>query len=254
MPTRSALPDAENDGVQSGSEDEAPFLKKSARMPLSAVPDRDARVIDCVKRLKMTAEEILAFSSVWPWPFNAMQEVDDRIGKLKLRNRILRKRHQSKHEQFANQVMLKIFRDAHRNGIEIADVEREYSIPGARLRADRKFRLGKYLFFLECEISNRSDGWRPKMRKYLGYRKGNPPFRVLFVFDDKYALGRVWTSSKEIMADSPNLKLFLFGWARDNPLGQYDCCKNAVWATHKVAETRDWTMVPLIPQTFATLR
>lgn len=203
-------------------------------MPLAEVPARDAQVVYAVRQLRMTAEQIVEYSQTWDWPFNSVQELDRRLDALNLRRRIVWKKEQSKHEQFVNAIMLKLFRDAHRNGLKIWDVEREFSIPGARLRADRKFRIGNYVYYLEGEIAERSDGWLGKMRKFLRHRKekGTRPFRVLFVFDAKGPLTRVWYSARDLMKPHPDLKLFLFGWSRDTPLGQLDSVCSPVWVDH----------------------
>ena len=197
-----------------------------------------------MRRLRMTAEQIHAYSQTWPWPFNTVKELDRRLDRLKLRRKIRWKGEQSKHEQAVLLTFIKIAWDAHRAGYEVADVEKEYSIGhGSQLRADMKFRIGDRLYFLEFEIANRSDGWTGKIRKYLHYRKskGTRPFRTLIIFDNKAPLTRTWYATREIMKPHPGLELFLFGWAADTPMGQPDCVTQPVWTTHK------GLTVPLIP-------
>src|SRR5205807_5166026 len=127
--------------------------------------ERDQRLIHAVRVLKMRPPEILRYSQSWPCPFRHDQNLDRRLEGLNLKRYL--PSHQSAHEQWITLCLIKIACDARRNGIEVTEVDREFSIKGFGVRADLRFVLSKgekrRVFFLEVQESGLSFvGWKRK--------------------------------------------------------------------------------------------
>lgn len=206
--------------------------------------DRDEKVRQAVKQLRMTVPQILEFSQCWEHPFYDEKSVWRRITALNLKRRVKRVAEQSLHDFFSIKIGLKIWKDAHRNGVPVTNIEKESSIPDARIRADFRYNLGHRLFFHENQRSALTYmGWKQKLTKYVKYRRtpGTKPFRVLITMDDERSLNTVYGYAKDVTEDFPELCIFLLAWQPDF-LGQYDTTTEPIWVTNRIVAGKHETV------------
>jgi len=205
-------------------------------LSLKEIKERDALVTGCVRKLRMTAQQIADFSRMWEHPFYDERDVWRRVKALKLDRRIKRVASQSLHEEWTLKVFLKLSRDAVRNGIPVYEIAKEFKIgEESGIRADMRYRFGKFLFYQETQRPGLTyQGLKAKFKKWVRYRRkpGVRPFRVLVVMEDERNLNTALQYAREVMEPYPNLTLFLFAYMPDL-LGQYDTIKEDVWRSHR---------------------
>ena len=201
---------------------------------------RDELVRFSVKHLKMTLPQILECSKTWERPFYDEQGVWRRLEAMKLQKKVRFVAEQSLHDLWVIRVCLKIWRDAHRNGIVISGIEKEYRVEDSGIRCDMKFFLNDRLYLLETQATALTfRGWKAKLGKYVRYRKrkGVRPFRVLIVMENKSNLNTVFRYARELTAGHPNLELFLLGWMPD-VLSQYDTTGEDIWVPNRLVDRK----------------
>jgi len=135
-------------------------------------------------------------------------------------------RDQTHHDYMTFECFLKICDGFKKLGAEPAAIRFNQS-PGekAGFRFDFKFRIGKYLFYGEVQLSDLAGtNWRRKHKGYVRwYERNTFPFRVLMVIDQKRDMSTVRAHAREVLQDHPNLNLYLYTTlndlqASDNPV------------------------------------
>jgi mRNA-degrading endonuclease RelE of RelBE toxin-antitoxin system len=209
------------------------------RMSLDDIKRRDDLVRVTVTHLRMTAPQIHKFSEMWEFPFYSESDVWRRIKALKLDGRVKHVASQSLHDEWTIRILIKIVRDASRNGIVVEGIRKEYRLgDSSGIRADLYLRLRQgartFQFFIETQQSALTfRSWKSKLTKYLNYyrRRRIGPFRILVVFENEDQLRTVLKHAAAVMEGRDNT-LFLFAYMPDL-LGQYDTVMEDIWTTHR---------------------
>jgi hypothetical protein len=194
--------------------------------------DRDERLRRCQK-MRFTSSQILAYSQTWPRPYGQIQHVKRRLSELGLKAKA--KKDQRPHDEQAIDAFIRIATDAVAAGYRVVEERREHSIGNdSGIRADFRFVLvGKGVSrerFLEVQLSRMPHGdWKRKLEKYLKYRtrKDIGPFRVCVLVEDRDApeehrydeVKKAFEIARSLMADRPNMTLFLFQFLSDFKAG-----------------------------------
>lgn len=207
-----------------------------------------------LKSFKMTVPQVVVFSQAWEFPFHDASGIWRRIKARGWKRFVKPASKQFPHERDIILLLIKLWTDAKRNGFRVVTAVKEYSLPGAAIRADLYLELQNggrkvRVFFIEGQRSAWNIGaWRTKLWKYLSvYRKDKKPFRTIICFTSGTQLRRVYDECRDVMeeyerqkANGKPLELFLFG-VLDDVLEAKDAVGGKVW----VANTGK--MVRLVP-------
>ena len=161
----------------------------------------------------MSVEQIMRYCAVMGEKM-AKRTVYDYLGKVKLPKRYDKSgRHQSHHDYMTFESFLKIAEGIREAGYEVSVVSFNRAPgDGAKFRFDFKYRIGKYLFYGEVQLSDiAGTNWRTKHRNYIRwYERNNFPFRVLMVIDQKRDMSTIRGHAREVLRSHPKLNLFLY--------------------------------------------
>jgi hypothetical protein len=108
----------------------------------------------------------------------------------------------------------------------------------ARFRYDFKFRIDKFLFYGEVQLSDLAGtNWRKKHKQYVSfYEKASFPFRTLWIIDQQRDLSVVRSHARATLMSHSELTLFYY-----TTLESLHACKNPatdlIWITERGKKT-----------------
>lgn len=168
-------------------------------------------IVQQLVNLGMSVEQMADFLPTWDLPLSRTT-LYEYLNQLKVpRSYCTSEGQQSHHDYYTFRFFMRIAEDAAKAGYRTSQLSKGKAPEGARFRPDFKWNVGKYLFFLEMQLSDLTETrWSVKYRNYLKLRKTvGRPFRALFVIDQKGDLAYARRYAR-FLSEREGRNLFLF--------------------------------------------
>lgn len=193
-----------------------------------------ASMIYSLVTLGMAAEQIVDFLPTWGISLSR-STVYEYLSEMRLPRYYKRAAgEQSHHDYYTFRFFIKIAQDAHAAGMRTSRLMKgKLAWEGMHFRPDFKFEMGKYLRFMEMQLSDLAETrWTTKFSNYWRLKKlTGLKFRVLFIIDQKGDLAYVRRHARlflEKRKEDVNLFLFI---RLDDLKGSANTVTDKVWWT-----------------------